>query len=69
MARAARTIVVAITVDERGDVLEARVVSWHTLLQATVLSAALRAKFTPTTLSGKPVKVACKITCHFTLDE
>jgi protein TonB len=58
---------VQITVDENGDVVEARAVSGHTLLHAAAADAARRAKFSPTLLCGKPVKVTGVITYNFVL--
>ncbi|HEX8355106.1 MAG TPA: energy transducer TonB [Pyrinomonadaceae bacterium] len=66
-ARASGTVVVRLTVDEKGEVVSAQAVSGHTLLRAAGEEAARRAKFSPTMLCGKPVKVTGVITYNFFL--
>lgn len=66
-ARASGTVVVQIVVDEKGNVESATAVSGHTLLQAPSVEAARRAKFEPTTLCGRPVKVSGVVTYNFVL--
>ena len=66
-ARAQGTVSVQITVDENGDVIEAHAVSGHPLLRGAGEQAARRAKFAPTKLCGKPVKVRGIITYGFVL--
>jgi protein TonB len=56
-AKASGTVVVRVTVDENGNVISAQPVSGHPLLQAAAVAAARGAKFSPTRLSGQPVKV------------
>lgn len=56
-ARAAGTVSVQITIDEYGNVVAARAVSGHPLLQAAAVNAALQARFSPTFLMGEAVKV------------
>ena len=56
-----------LTVDESGRVVEARAISGHMLLRPAGVEAARRAKFTPTLLCGKPVKVTGVITYNFVL--
>lgn len=63
--KASGTVTVQITVDEKGNVIEARAVSGHPLLQAAAVSAARQAKFSPTQLSGQPVKVTGILTYNF----
>jgi TonB family protein len=63
--KAAGTVVVQVTVDESGNVISARAVSGHPLLQAAAVPAARGAKFTPVKLSGEPVKVNGVITYTF----
>lgn len=65
-AHASGTVVVQVTVDEKGNVVTARAVSGHPLLQAAAVSAARGAKFSPTKLNGKPVRVTGVITYNFT---
>ena len=64
-AKASGTVVVQVTVDENGNVISARAVSGHPLLQAGAVAAARSAKFSPTRLSGQPVKVTGVITYNF----
>lgn len=64
-AKASGTVVVQVTVDENGNVISARAVSGHPLLQAAAIGAARSARFSPTRLSGQPVKVTGLITYNF----
>lgn len=64
--RASGAVNVQVTVDENGDVISANAVSGHPLLRAAAVSAARNAKFKPTLLSGKPVKVTGVIVFNFT---
>lgn len=57
---------VEILIDENGNVESAKAVSGHPLLRAASEKAALESKFTPKTLSGKPVKVRGYIVYNFT---
>src|SRR5438128_8134066 len=65
-AHACGAVNVQITIDENGNVLSARPVSGHPLLQAAAGAAARGSKFTPTKLSGQPVKVSGIIVYNFT---
>jgi Ca-activated chloride channel family protein len=60
-------VVVEVTIDEQGKVIEARAVSGHTFLQQAAVQAARLARFTPALLSGAPVKVKGTINYLFTL--
>ncbi|MEP6570713.1 MAG: energy transducer TonB, partial [Acidobacteriota bacterium] len=51
-AHASGTVVVQVTIDENGNVISARAVSGHPLLQAVAVAAAHGARFSPTKLSG-----------------
>lgn len=64
-ARASGTVIVQVTIDESGKVTEARAVSGHPLLQASAVQAARQARFPPTQLAGKPVKVTGTISYNF----
>jgi TonB family protein len=64
-ARASGTVSVQVTIDEYGNVISAHAVSGHPLLQASAVSAARQAKFSPTTMAGQPVKVTGIITYNF----
>jgi protein TonB len=66
-ARAAGTVTVQILVDESGRVVSASAVSGHPLLQQAAVAAARQARFSPTLLSGQPVKVSGVITYNFVL--
>jgi periplasmic protein TonB len=64
-AHAAGTVVVQVLIDENGNVVSARAVSGHPLLQAVAVGAARQARFSPTKLSGQPVKVTGVIQYNF----
>lgn len=64
-AHASGTVVVQVTIDENGNVISARPVSGHPLLTAVAVNAARGARFSPTKLSGQPVKVTGVITYNF----
>ena len=62
---ASGTVVVQVTVDENGKVISANAVSGHPLLKASAVAAAREARFLPTKLSGKLVRVTGTITYDF----
>jgi protein TonB len=64
-AHASGTVVVQVTIDENGNVISAHAISGHPLLQAVAAAAARGARFSPTKLSGQPVKVTGVITYNF----
>jgi protein TonB len=64
-AHASGTVTVQVLIDENGNVVAAHAVSGHPLLQAVAVQAARSAKFSPTKLSGQPVKVSGVITYNF----
>jgi TonB family protein len=66
--RAQGTVTVQVVVDESGRVISATAVNGHPLLQAAAVAAARQARFEPTLLSGKPVKVSGVITYNFVLE-
>jgi TonB family protein len=68
-ARASGAVGVRVVVNEQGDVVSAWAASGHPLLKAAAVEAASQAKFTPTTLAGRPVKVAGVITYNFVLEQ
>lgn len=68
-ARAQGIVVVQVTVDETGGVTSAKAVAGHALLRAAAEAAAKQAKFSPTVLSGKPVKVSGMLTYNFVLEQ
>jgi len=61
------TVVVEITVDETGNVISVRPISGHPLLKDAAADAARQWRFSPTTLSGEPVKVVGTLTFNFAL--
>jgi protein TonB len=64
--RIAGKVTVQVLIDEDGNVVSASAASGHPLLKAAAVDAARRAKFSPTLLSGQPVKVSGVITYNFT---
>ena len=71
LAKAARisgSVVVEVTADEDGNVISVRSISGHPLLKDAAVAAAKEWKFSPTMLSGVPVKVIGTITFNFNLD-
>ncbi|HVF30813.1 MAG TPA: TonB family protein [Pyrinomonadaceae bacterium] len=63
--RAAGAVSVQVLIDESGSVVSASAVSGHPLLRAAAVQAARGARFSPTQLSGQPVKVSGVITYNF----
>lgn len=68
-AGAAGTVVVQVTIDEAGMVIDAKAVSGHPLLRQAATNAALQSRFSPTLLMGEPVKVTGVITYNFVRQE
>jgi periplasmic protein TonB len=64
-AHASGTVVVQVLIDENGNVVSARAISGHPLLQGVAVAAARSARFSPTKLSGQPVKVTGVIQYNF----
>lgn len=67
--RATGTVIVQVTIDTDGRVIQATAVSGHPLLRAAAVTAARTATFAPTLLSGKPVKVTGVLTYNFVVPE
>ena len=63
--RASGAVSVQVLIDEEGQIFSAAPVSGHPLLRMAARSAACGAAFSPTTLSGQPVKVFGVITYNF----
>lgn len=63
--RAAGSVSVQVVISETGSVISANAVSGHPLLKSAAESAARGARFSPTMLSGQPVKVSGVITYNF----
>ena len=64
-AHASGTVVVQVLIDENGNVIAARAMSGHPLLHGAAVSAARASRFSPTKLSGQPVKVTGVISYNF----
>jgi TonB family protein len=64
-ARASGTVNVQVTVDENGDVISAKAIGGHPLLQQAAVDAAYQARFAPTRLSGQFVKVSGVLNYNF----
>ena len=65
--RATGTVTVDVVLDESGKVVSAVASSGPTLLREAAVQAALKARFSPTKLSGQPVKVSGVINYKFAL--
>jgi len=59
---------VEVVVDETGKVISARASTGPAALRDTAVQAALRARFSPTKLSGQPVKVTGSINYNFAMN-
>jgi TonB family protein len=66
-AGAQGTVTVKIVVDEDGGVISAEAIQGHQLLREAAVNAAKQARFSPTLLSGQPVKVTGLVTYNFVL--
>jgi TonB family protein len=66
---ASGTVMVQVTIDEAGNVISAKAVSGHPLLQAAAVDAARSARFSPTFLSNEPVKVSGILKYDFVLPD
>lgn len=60
-------VTVEVVLDESGKVVSANATSGPTILRDAAVQAALKAKFSPTKLSGQPVKVSGVINYKFAL--
>ncbi|MCC6328178.1 MAG: TonB family protein [Acidobacteria bacterium] len=63
--RASGAVTVQVVIGESGEVISAQPVAGHPLLRAAAVEAARGAKFSPTLLSGDPVKVSGVIIYNF----
>ncbi|HKQ52417.1 MAG TPA: energy transducer TonB [Pyrinomonadaceae bacterium] len=68
-ARASGIVIVEVVIDEKGKVLSAKATSGHTLLRQAAEQAARNARFSPTLLSGQPVKVTGEINYNFAVGQ
>jgi len=62
---ASGVVLVAVVIDEQGNVIEARAVSGPQHLQAAAVNAARLARFSPTMLMGEPVRVTGTLSYSF----
>lgn len=67
--RASGSVSVQLVIGEDGEVISATAVSGHPLLRSAAAEAAKLAKFAPTKLEGKPVKVSGVLTYNFVLPD
>jgi TonB family protein len=63
--QASGAVSVAVLIDEQGRVVSAQARSGHPLLRSSAVESACGAKFSPTSLKGKLVKVNGVITYNF----
>ena len=63
------TVVVRVSIDEDGNVTEAKACSGYPVLRPEAEKAALKAKFEQTKLSGVPVKISGILVYNFKVDE
>ncbi len=64
-ARAGGVVAVQVTINEQGAIISSRAIAGHPLLRPASEEAAMKARFSPTLLCGKPVKVTGIITYNF----
>jgi TonB family protein len=67
--RVSGIVTVQVIVDETGKVISAEATSGPATLRDVAVQAALRARFSPTKLSGQPVKVSGLINYKFSLSQ
>lgn len=68
-SRVQGVVILEALVDERGDVVNARVLRSIPLLDEAALGAVSQWQFTPTLLNGLPVGVVMTVTVNFTLQQ
>jgi protein TonB len=66
-AHAEGVVIIEATIDVRGNVMAARVLKSHALLDAAALEAVRQWKFTPTLLNGVPTPIIMTVTVNFQL--
>lgn len=64
-SRASGAVPVRVVVDETGNVFTAEAISGHPLLRASAVNSACGAKFAPTVIDGKTVRITGIITYNF----
>jgi TonB family protein len=65
--RTSGVVTVEVVIDENGKVISANAANGPSTLRESAIQAALRARFSPTKLSGQPVKVFGTISYKFSL--
>jgi protein TonB len=60
-------VIIEATIDERGNVIDARILKSVNLLDAAALAAVRQWKFTPARLNGEPLPVVMTVTMNFIL--
>ncbi len=68
-ARVEGLVVIEAMIDERGAVVDARVLRSVPLLDAAALTAVKEWRYTPTLLNGVPVRVLMAVTFNFKLGD
>jgi periplasmic protein TonB len=68
-ARATGMVSVEVVIDETGKVISAHAVSGPPLLRDAAVKAAKLARFSPTKLSGQPVKITGTVNYNFSFDQ
>jgi protein TonB len=66
-ARASGMVTIEVVIDEAGKVISAKAVDGPMILRQAAVLAAQGARFSPTLLSGQPVKVSGQINYNFAL--
>jgi TonB family protein len=66
-SRASGLVVVEVVIDEAGKIISAKAVDGPTILRQAAVQAAQEARFSPTMLSGQPVKVTGQINYNFNI--
>jgi TonB family protein len=67
-ARVQGKVVLTLTTDEEGNVVDVKIVNGHPLLVEAAATAVRQWKYSPTLLNGKPVPVMATVTVFFALD-
>ncbi|MGI8732483.1 MAG: TonB family protein [Pyrinomonadaceae bacterium] len=67
--RTSGVVTVEVVIDENGKVISANAANGPSTLREAAIKAALRARFSPTKLSGQPVKVFGTISYNFSLSQ
>jgi protein TonB len=72
LAKAAKiqgTVTIDAVIDEKGDVVEARVLSGPPLLIPAALQAITSWRYEPTSLNGEPIEVQMHVEVNFSFEE